>query len=369
MFKNIFSSNLGVSFQSVMDVQILNNRIEEWIKAAVIALAIILTGRIVQRLLSGCFAEWAKKSRNNVDDFIVAMLGKIKWEWFVAGIFVATKYLDLSKSFDVCVTWIFVLVMLNRIIRVVNSSVDYVTTKVCFEKESVGTGSKGAIKHIVLILKIAVSGVLIVIALDNLGFKISAVIAGLGVSGIIIGLALQNIMGDLFSSFCIVFDKPFEVGDFIIVGDFMGVVENIGIKSTRLTSLGGEQLVFSNSDLTGSRIRNYKRMEKRRVVFSLGVEYGTQEEKLKCIPELLKTIICGIDDAAFDRAHFQKFGDSSLNFEVVYYVLSPDYNKYMDIQQKINFEIFSKFNKEGISFAFPTQTLHVQGELCQKTSL
>jgi small-conductance mechanosensitive channel len=349
-----------MNVESILNFQILHNNVESWITAVMIALVIILLGKTTQYFLSAWFKEWAKKTKTSVDDFIVSTLEKIKWEWVVIGIFAATRYLDFSKSFDVWMLWLFALVMLYRIIRIVNSFMDYITAKVYLEQEAVDSGSKGAIKHIVFILKIGVTGVLIVIALDNLGFHISAVIAGLGVTGIIIGLAVQNIVGDLFSSFCIIFDKPFEVGDFIIVGDFMGAVENIGIKTTRLTSLGGEQLVFSNSDLTGSRIRNYKRMAKRRIVFSFGVEYGTEEEKLKSIPAAVKAIISDIEDTTYDRAHFQKFGDSGLYFEVVYYVLSSDYNKYMNIQERINFEIFSKFNKEGINFAFPTRTLHVK---------
>jgi small-conductance mechanosensitive channel len=349
-----------MNIEAMLSFQILDNSVERWLEAVIIAFVIILFGRTTQYVLSGRIKQWAKKTKNSVDDFIVSTLEKIKWEWVVIGVFVATRYLDFSQTFDVWMLWIFVFVMLYRIIRISNSFMDYVTAKVYLEKEAVDSGSKGAVKHIVLILKIGVAGVLIVMALDNLGFNIGALIAGLGVTGIIIGLAVQNIVGDLFSSFCIIFDKPFEVGDFIIVGDFMGVVENIGIKTTRLTSLGGEQLVFSNSDLTGSRIRNYKRMAQRRIVFGFGVEYGTEEEKLKSIPSAVKTIIGEIEDTTCDRAHFQKFGDSSLYFEVVYYVLSADYTKYMDIQERINFEIFSKFKNEGINFAFPTQTLHVK---------
>ena len=351
---------ITLNVESILSFHILNNSVESWLKALTMALAIILFGKIFQKLLLVWFIKWAKKTKSSVDNFFVSTLEKIKWEWVVIGIFAATRYLDFSKSFDGWMLWIFSLVMLHRIIRFINAFMDYITAKVYLEKEAVETGSKGAIKHIVFILKVAMAGVLIVITLDNLGFKISALIAGLGVTGIIIGLAVQNIVGDLFSSFCIIFDKPFEVGDFIIVGDFMGSVENIGIKSTRLTSLGGEQLVFSNSDLTGSRIRNYKRMAQRRVVFSFGVEYGTEDEKLKSIPTTVKTIINDIEDTTYDRAHFQKFGNSSLDFEIVYYVLSSDYNKYMDIQERINIEIFSNFNKEGINFAFPTQTLHVK---------
>ena len=360
MFKNFFLNSESFNLESILSFQILNNSVENWVKAVTLALVIILAGKISQRLLSGCLKSWAKKTKNTIDNFIITTLETIKWEWIVIGVFVATRYLNFNKGFDICMLWLFALVMLHRVIRVVNLFVDYVTAKAYLENEKVEAGSKGAIKHIVLILKIAVAGVLIVVALDNLGFEISAVIAGLGVSGIVIGLALQSIVKDLFSSFCIIFDKPFEVGDFIIVGEFMGVVQNVGIKTTRLTSLGGEHLVFSNSDLTESRVRNYKRMNQRRVVFGFGVEYATQEDKLKMIPSMVKEIIGDIKDVKCDRVHFQKFGDSSLIFEVVYYVLSSDYNKYMDIQEKINFEIFSEFNKEGIHFAFPTQTLHVK---------
>ncbi len=349
-----------MNIDAMLSFQILNNSVERWLEAVMVAFLIIFLGKATQYVLSRWIKHWANKTKNSVDDLIVSTLEKIKWEWVVLGVFVATRYLDFSQTFDVWMLWLFVIVMLYRIIRIANSFMDYVTTKVYLEKEAVDSGSKGAVKHIVLILKIGVAGILIVIALDNLGFNIGALIAGLGITGIIIGLAVQNIVGDLFSSFCIIFDKPFEVGDFIIVGDFMGVVENIGIKTTRLTSLGGEQLVFSNSDLTGSRIRNYKRMAKRRIVFNFGVEYGTEETKLKSIPATVKSIISAIEDTTFDRAHFQKFGDSSLYFEVVYYVLSPDYSKYMNIQERINFEIYSTFKNADINFAFPTQTLHIK---------
>ena len=345
---------------SILSFQLIHNTIKDWLLACLVAFGIILAGAIARKLLSGLVKKGAKKTKTGLDDFIVITLEQIRWEWVAVGIFAAFRYLDFNEAFDKWMMWLFALVILNRLIRVISALMDYIAENVYLKKEGVDMGSKGAIKHILLIVKIAVAGVMIVIALDNLGFDIGALVAGLGVTGIVIGLAVQNIVGDLFSSFCIIFDKPFEVGDFIIVGDFMGVVERIGIKTTRITSLGGEQIVFSNSDLTGSRIRNYKRMAKRRVAFSFGVEYGTPAEKLRSIPEMVKEIIQGIKETTFDRAHFQKFGASSLDFEIVYYVLSSDYNIYMDIQQKINLGIFSRLNKEGISFAFPTQTLHVK---------
>jgi small-conductance mechanosensitive channel len=210
------------------------------------------------------------------------------------------------------------------------------------------------------VIRVVFWTVAVLVILDNFGVKISTLIAGLGIGGVAIALATQAILKDLFSYFIIFFDRPFEIGDFIIVGDFMGVVEHIGIKTTRLSSLGGEQLVFSNTDLTDSRVRNYKRMAKRRVVFKLGVIYQTTSQQLKEIPSIIEGIIKSIDDAVFDRAHFLSFGDFSLDFEIVYYVIGNDYKKYMDIQQEINLTIKEELEKREIEFAYPTQTLFLE---------
>ena len=201
------------------------------------------------------------------------------------------------------------------------------------------------------------------LALDNVpGVKITTLVASLGIGGIAVAMALQNILGDIFASLSILLDKPFVVGDFIIVEAHMGIVEYIGLKTTRIRSLSGEQLIFSNSDLLKSRIRNYKRMAERRVVFSIGVVYQTGYENLKMIPGIIRKIIDDQNHTRFDRAHFQGYGDYSLDFETVYYVLSPDYNLYMDIQQLINLEIFRQFESMGIEFAYPTQTVFLNGE-------
>jgi small-conductance mechanosensitive channel len=184
-------------------------------------------------------------------------------------------------------------------------------------------------------------------------------IAGLGVGGIAVALAAQNILGDLFASLSIILDKPFVVGDFLIIGDFLGSVEKVGVKTTRLRSLSGEQLIFSNNDLLGSRIRNYGRMFERRVIFSIGVTYQTPADKLRAIPDMLREAVESQQPVRFDRAHFQKYGDFALIFEIVYYVLSADYKQYMDIQQAINLQINEDFEEHGIEFAYPTQTLYV----------
>jgi small-conductance mechanosensitive channel len=217
----------------------------------------------------------------------------------------------------------------------------------------------GSLDIIGFVSRLALWAVVALLTLDNLGVDITALIAGLGIGGIAIALAVQNILGDLFASLSITFDKPFVVGDFLIVGEFMGTVENIGIKSTRLRSLTGEQIVIANADLLASRVRNYQRMQERRVVFTLGVIYATQRATLEKIPALVRDAVECQPEVRFDRCHFARYGAYSLDFETVYYVTTPDYNRHMDVQQAILFGIHAAFERAGIEFAFPTQTLHL----------
>jgi len=202
--------------------------------------------------------------------------------------------------------------------------------------------------------------IVFLLCLDNLGFNVTALITGLGVGGIAISLALQNVFADLFASFSILLDKPFLEGDFIVIDDYLGTVEKIGLKTTRVRSLGGELIVVPNKELVESRIRNYKQMYNRRILFEIGVVYETSQEDLQAIPEIIQNIIQNQKDTLFDRCHFRSYADFSLVFEIVYYVLSADYTKYMDVQQAINFAIFEEFGKRGIEFAYPTQKLYQQ---------
>jgi small-conductance mechanosensitive channel len=229
------------------------------------------------------------------------------------------------------------------------------------ERELVEDASAVAAMDIVSFLtRVAVWAIVFLLVLDNLGVNITALVAGLGVGGIAVALAAQNIISDLFASLSIVLDRPFVLGDFLVIDDYYGNVEKVGLKTTRVRSLSGEQLVFSNNDLLSSRIRNYGQMVERRIVFTIGVVYQTPYEKLAELPGIIEDIVVKQDSARFDRAHFQRFGDYSLNFETVYYVESSDYRLYMDIQQAVNLEIFRRFAEEGIEFAYPTQTLFVE---------
>jgi len=207
--------------------------------------------------------------------------------------------------------------------------------------------------------RVAAWSILLLLALDQLGFDITALVAGLGIGGVAVALAMQNVLGDLFASLSIVLDKPFVVGDFIVVDDLRGTVERVGIKTTRVRSLDGELLVFSNGDLLKSRIRNFQRMQERRVLFTLGVIYQTPPEKLKQIPQWLREAVEAQSRTRFDRAHFKEYGDSALVFEIVYYLLDRDYTLYMETQQAINLALFERFAREGVEFAYPTRTLFV----------
>ena len=327
-------------------------------------LSILMGGLLVIRVIKTFVLHrlnvWSEKTDTTIDDFMVRIIdGKLIPILYFGALYLSTKVLQLSPIAVKVIEIAGVVLLTIMGIRIIVELLQY-ALEVYWVRKEVDTTRQRNLKGIVTVIKVIVWGVGITFLLDNLGFKVSAVIAGLGIGGIAVALAAQTVLGDLFSYFIIFFDRPFEVGDFIIVDDFLGTVEHVGIKTTRLRSLSGEQLIFSNTDLTSSRLRNYKRMENRRVLFKLGVTYQTSTKQLREIPEIISNIIINSDDTLFDRAHFSSYGDFSLNFEIVYYVKSKDYGKYMDIQQGINFAINEEFEKRGIEFAYPTQTLFIE---------
>lgn len=214
--------------------------------------------------------------------------------------------------------------------------------------------------NITALLRFAVWTAAVLFVLDNMGFNVSTFIAGLGIGGAALALASQAILGDTFSSFAISLDRPFEVGDFIVVDALNGTVEHIGLKTTRVRSSTGELLIFANSDLTRSRIKNFQQMQQRQAKFRVAITYQTPVEKVRLVPEILKAAVTAQPYVKLDRAHFQSFGDYALLYEVVYFVNKPDYNLYMDIQQSINLQILEALAREGISLAYPTQTVFVE---------
>lgn len=342
-----------------MDYIIFGNTVYQYSIALAIFIGGIAFVYLFKKIVLRRLKKWADSTETNLDDYLVKSIEKAFIPIFYFVIFyLSVKSLILSPSFENGLNIFISLLLTFLVVRIIISTVNYFFSSYA-KKSDASEQREKQIKGIRGLINLVIWIIAIIFLFDNLGIKISAVVAGLGIGGIAVALAAQAFLGDLFSYFAIFFDKPFEVGDFIIVGDKLGVVEYIGIKTTRVRAIGGEQLVFSNHDLTNSRIHNFKKMERRRVVFKLGVIYQTTAEQLKKIPQIVKDIIIKQQDATFDRGHFSSYGDFSLNFEFVYFVEGADYNKYMDIQQAINLSIYEAFEKEGIEFAYPTQTLFV----------
>lgn len=305
---------------------------------------------------------WVNAIPTQVSGLIFSVIEKYFIPIFYFTIFyLSLKFLVLPSKIEHTLDVVIIILFTMFSVSIVIAIAHY-TLQRYLQKSDDSMQKKDQLKGLSGLVSFAIWIIAIIFLLDNLGVKISAVVAGLGIGGIAVALAAQAVLGDLFSYFVIFFDKPFESGDFVMVGDKVGVIEHIGIKTTRMRALSGEQLVFSNTDLTNSRVHNYKRMERRRVVFSLGVTYQTLPERLKKITHIVKDIITTVKNTTYDRGHFATYGDFSLNFEFVYYVNGEDYNTYMDIQQAINLAIFDAFGKEGIDFAYPTQTIIFQKE-------
>lgn len=337
----------------------LGNSIFNYMITVVLFVAGVMAVRIFEYIILKRFEKWALKTKTTFDDFLVDIVKKDLLPLVYFGIFyLSVNNLALAPLLKKLINVFGAAVIVLTVARLFSEAVSY-GFKLYSLKAAKNVALERSLQGILRIIKSIIWGLAFVFFLDNLGFKISAVIAGLGVGGVAVALAAQAVLKDLFSYLSIIFDRPFEVDDFIIVDDYLGSVEHIGMKTTRIRSLSGEQVVFSNTDLTDSRVRNYKRMEKRRVLFRLGVTYQTSLEQLKAIPQLIEQTIKGVKHTIFDRAHFFSYADFSLVFEVVYFVLSSDYNKYMDIQQEINFAIKEEFEKRKIEFAYPTQTIYV----------
>ncbi len=346
-------------FQNIFQQVFFNNRVLDYLICLSIFIIAIIVIQIFKSIILKRLRVWTKKTTTTIDDLLLHSVERQLLPLLYFGAFyLSIQGLTLNSALDKAINILGLVLLTIFGVRCLLSIITY-TLEAFWMKKEKDSAKKNALKGILTIIKVVVWGLAVVLFLDNLGIKVSAIIAGLGIGGIAIALAAQTILGDLFSYFSIFFDRPFEIGDFIIVGDYLGTVEYIGIKTTRVRSLSGEQLVFSNTDLTNSRVRNYKRMNKRRVVFKLGVTYQTNLQQLKEIPVMIKSIIKNINDTVFDRAHFSSYGDFGLIFEVVYYVDGGDYNKYMNIQQEINFKIKEGFEKHGIEFAYPTQTLYI----------
>jgi len=345
--------------EKMLNTSFWNNTLAEWLIALGAILFTILIFNAVLKFGIKRMNRFAQKTENTYDDLLVDVLKKTSFlTKLVAGLFVGSHLLNLPKEISNGVQSALLIFILIQIALWGQVVIDDILARIIAKKGEEARSQVPMFSFMGFLGRVLLWSLVVLLALDNLGFDVTALIAGMGVGGVAIALASQRILGDLFSSLSIIFDKPFVNGDFIIVDNMSGTVEHIGLKSTRVRSLSGEQLIFSNSDLLSSRIRNFKRMNERRAVFEIGIIYETSHEKLAKIPGMIKEIIEAQENTRFDRSHFKAYGDFSLNFETVYYMLVPDYVSYMDKQQAINLALFKKFEEEGLEFAYPTKVVY-----------
>ncbi|PIS04585.1 MAG: mechanosensitive ion channel protein MscS [Candidatus Buchananbacteria bacterium CG10_big_fil_rev_8_21_14_0_10_42_9] len=342
--------------------EFLGNSGYDYIVSAVIFVGLLIALKIFQVIILARLKQLAKKTKTEFDDVLIKIFTKVKPPFYlVVALFFAVKALTLPSYANTLVKAFFIIAVVYEIIQAIHRLVDYFAKKYIDQADEEDKGTAESMMSVVKIIVAAVVWIVgILVVLSNLGVNVTSLVASLGVGGLAVALALQKVFADLFSSLSIYIDKPFKVGDFIVIGEHKGTVERIGLKTTRIRSLTGEELVVSNTELTSTRVQNFKRMTRRRALFHFGIVYGTSQKKIESVPDIVKEIIDKTKNAEFDRCHFYKFGDSSLDFEVVYYVESSDYNAYMDIQQSVNLSLCEKFAKEKIVFAYPTQTIYLQ---------
>ena len=343
------------------DFQFYGNTFSRYIIALIAFLVSYGTIKLSRKIIIWQLKHIASKTKTDIDDYIIKLFEQLNWPFYMlVSVYISLKSLALTPNIDTALNYILLLTVTYYFVRTFSIVITFAANRVEKKREKEEKIHDAAVVHLIEnVAKASLWIIAFVFILSNLGYNVSSLLAGFGIGGIAIALAMQNVLGDVFSSISIYFDKPFVVGDFIIVGKDIGTVKKIGIKTTRLETLQGEELVISNHELTASRIQNFKRMQRRRIVFTFGVEYDTPVSKLKKISEIVKGTIGNIKITELDRVHFFRFGESSLDFEVAYYIKSNEYNVYMDTQQQINLEIKEIFEKEKISMAYPTRTVYM----------
>ena len=346
-----------------LSIVLWKNEMKSYLLAIAATCGVMVVLWLLRRIMVSYFSRQARESDHDGYDFMLAMAERTLFPLLLmVSLYAGMSFLTIPAGVTSWVASGAIAAVILQAAIWANALVTFGLNRYQKQYRNSDPARMTTVRAVSLSARLLLVVIAAILILDNLpGVEITALVASLGIGGIAIALGVQSILSDLFASLSIILDKPFVLGDFIIVDSYLGTVEYIGLKTTRIRSLSGEQLVFANSDLLQSRIRNYKRMAERRVVFSVGVTYQTAHAHLKSIPEWIEAIIADLDLTRFDRAHFQAFGDYALKFEIVYYVLDPDYNRYMDIQQAINLAIYQKFEEEKIDFAYPTQTINLSG--------
>jgi len=350
---------LPSSFDMPFDGTILGNSIRNWTIAGVIAVAVWLLLYALKHFGGKRLSAMAERTPNHIDDAAAQLVAKTRWYFILAqAVRAGSVALALPEGVERGIRQFAAVAMLLQLAVWGNAIIGFWISTWARRRggtDATGMSTLGAIG----VLSRGVLWVVIaILALRNvLGYDITALLTGLGIGGIAIALAVQSVLGDLFAALSIVLDKPFEVGDTIAVDTFTGTVEHIGLKTTRIRALTGEQVIISNGDLLQSRVRNLRRLRERLARLTVGVTYDTPPEVVAEIPGLLRAAVDAQPDTRFDRAHFVGFAESALNFELAYYVRSPEYLVFMNTQQAVNLHILRVFNERGVSFAFPTRTV------------
>jgi small-conductance mechanosensitive channel len=341
-----------------------NNSAYDYAIALAIFIGLIIILKIFQVIILARLNKLALRTKTDLDDMLIEVFKTIKPPfYFFISIYFAIKVLVVPDIFNKILLILFLIAIVFEIIQAISRVLDYIMRKYLNRSREDGEDnqhSDSMVNLLQVIVKIILWALGLVLILSNLGIDVTSLIAGMGIGGLAIALALQNVLSDLFSAFSIYIDKPFRVGDHIQIGTDRGEVEKIGMKTTRIRTLQGEQLIVSNQELTNARINNFRRMEKRRVAFNLGVTYDTKAETLEKIPKIIEDIVLKVKGAEFDRCYFTEYADSALIFETVIFIESSEYKDYLDARQEMNFEIYKIFAREEIDFAYPTQTIHLQ---------
>ncbi len=350
---------MAIDIDLVLGYRIWNNPVLDYLIAFGAFALTILVLFIIKIVIAKRLEKISAKSKNRFDDTLYQVVKEIGFILYgLVGLLVATRFIDLSGWPDRLVNFIIFIGLVFYAIRILQKIINYSIRAAMRKSKGEEEVDETAAQLLTRLIGLALWIIAIILIISNMGYDVTTLIAGLGIGGIAIAFALQNVLSDIFASFSIYIDKPFKVGDFIIIGDDLGVVKKIGIKTTRIQALRGEEISISNRELTSTRVHNFKRMQKRRVDFTIGVTYDTSVTKLNKIPKIVEKIMKKVG-MQLDRVHFKKYGDFSLIYEIVYYIGTNDYNKFMDAQQEINLLLKKEFEKEKIEFAYPTQTLFV----------
>lgn len=337
-----------------------------WIAIGIVLVAtgvIYTVLRTVVGVLHKRLSTWSKGQDGNWQHFVAVVVGRTSRFLLLAfSLLLALRLPDLPGSWQAALSHTWFVALALQIALWVDTGIRLWSRSLAVGKNG-STGFNPVMTTIISIMVlIVVWSVMLLSILANLGVDITALVASMGVGGIAIALAVQTVLGDVFASLSIGVDKPFEIGDFVVFGEVAGSIEHIGLKTTRIRSLSGEQVVCANADLLRQIVHNYKRMDTRRIVFKFGVSYDTPSDKVRQVSEKVGDIIRATPKAKFDRAHFLGFDESQLTFEVVYIVQSSDYNQYMDIQQEINLQLLDALRELDVRFALPRRDLRLVGE-------